>query len=506
MPIEPASIPQSTPFLWGVSTSGYQHEGGYNQVGQPHNNWASWEQQGRVECAGHAAEFWTRYETDFQCSQQLGLTAFRLSIEWARVQPTHHAQVGLAPPFNHQALDAYSNILAACRRRGLEPLVTLHHFTHPAWLGTDAWLCASTVDAYLTYVTTAVSYINQRLIEAYQLAPITWYITLNEPNILVTNTYFKGDFPTDSWGLSPALQAYNHLLCAHVRAYNAIHDLYVQAGWATPRVSLNTYCSDLYWSEKVIWDLLSSRQRQIPIEGLFPYIHQQAAHWETTLAQSGLSFQQDLPYHLGRLLRTGVNRFAKRRFSLTDFADFLETLAASPRSQVFDYLALDYYDPFFAHSIRFPAISDLKGEPNWRSWIISNFSSKWWDWRHLPEGLFFFCQTYAQAFEQPILIAENGMALRRSRDNRVMTQRSDGLYRSQFLREHIEQVRRLQQINIPLLGYFHWSLVDNYEWGSYTPRFGLLSLDFEQGAERLTIDPLGDCPSQTYAALIEDLS
>lgn len=190
------------PFLWGVSTSGYQHEGGYNDAGQPCNNWVLWERQNRVERTGKAVEFWTRYEADFKLCQSIGLNSFRLSIEWARVQPSYQMEVTHPPEFDYQVLNDYSDRLAACLRCGLEPLVTLHHFTHPAWLGTDAWLDAQTVEVYLTFVTTTVTHINRRLIDIYQLPPIRWYITINEPNILVTNTYLKGDFPSNSRGVA----------------------------------------------------------------------------------------------------------------------------------------------------------------------------------------------------------------------------------------------------------------------------------------------------------------
>jgi 6-phospho-beta-galactosidase len=56
---------------------------------------------------------------------------------------------------------------------------------------------------------------------------------------------------------------------------------------------------------------------------------------------------------------------------------------------------------------------------------------------------------------------------------------------------------------VPLIGYMHWSLTDNYEWGSYTPRFGLFSIDFEAGTDRTIEDHLGDRPSETYARLIK---
>lgn len=493
------------PFFWGVSTSGYQHEGGYNEPGKPYNNWALWEQQKRVESAGTAVEFWNLYETDFQLCQSLGLNSFRLSIEWARVQPTWKMAVGDPPEFDWQALDDYGDRLAACRRCGLEPLVTLHHFTHPAWLGIDAWLDTKTIEAYLVFVTTTVTHINRRLIDIYQLPPIRWYITINEPNILVTNTYLKGDFPGNSRGVSSALLAYNNLLCAHIRAYNLIHDLYDRSGWITPQVSFNTYCSDLYWSEKVIWDLLVSRQKQIAISEIQDYILTKAQEWDKTLSQNNLSFNRDLPYRLGSILEKSFNWLGRGWFKTKAIEQLLLTLNESPRPCVFDYLALDYYDPFFAHSLRLPNFSDLELGQDFRSWLMSSISSKWWDWRYLPEGLFFFCQTYAEAFERPILIAENGMAFRRSRDNSISAVRYDKLKRSQFLTAHINQVKRLQKLGVPLLGYFHWSLTDNYEWGSYTPRFGLFSIDFTKSQERLVLDPCGDRPADTYAALIREV-
>lgn len=499
---------QSEPFLWGVSTSGYQHEGGFNGPDQPHNNWSQWEHQGRVETTGQAAEFWSRYEDDFRRCQAMGLTAFRLSIEWARVQPTTHTQPGSAPSFDLAVLDAYGDRLAACRRYGLEPILTLHHFTHPAWLGTDAWLQPETVEAYLHYVQTTVTHINRRLCDHHQLPPIRWYITVNEPNILVANTYLKGEFPAQSWGVDPALLAYNHLLTAHIRAYNCIHDIYEAQSWPRPQVSFNTYCSDLYWSEKVIWDLLLVRQRQIAAPQVADYVRHQASEWETQLEQAKLPFERDLAYQVGRVVRWTANWLGDRLFSPDKISGLLTAVTTSPRPQVFDYLAIDYYDPFFAHSLRWPTFSDLEGHiPDFRGWVMSGITSKWWDWRYLPEGLYFFGQAYAQAFDGcPLLIAENGMALRRTADNRVAARRADALKRSEFLTSHLQQVQRLRQAGVPLLGYCHWSLTDNYEWGSYTPRFGLFPIDFAAGAERLGDDHLGDRPAETYARLIRDLA
>ena len=107
----------STEFLWGVATSPYQHEGGYNGEGQPRNNWYEWEASGRVERSGRAVDFWNRYEEDFDRAEMMGLTSYRLGIEWVRLQPE-----GPQQELDGAALDRYAQMIVSLRRRHLEPL------------------------------------------------------------------------------------------------------------------------------------------------------------------------------------------------------------------------------------------------------------------------------------------------------------------------------------------------------------------------------------------------
>lgn len=497
----------SQSFLWGVATSGYQSEGGYNGVGQPQNNWSESEQKGKVMRTGNASEFWTRYQEDFQTCRNLGLNSFRLGVEWSRIQPTTSSELAPAPDYDFQVLDDYAERIAACRRSGLEPIVTLHHFTHPAWLGLDAWLYPETIDCFIDYVTVTVTHINRRLTDYYHQPPIHWYITINEPNILVLNTYLSGQFPSGKFtGVLAVWQAYNHLLAAHVRAYNCIHDIYEKEGWSTPKVTLNTYCSDLYWSEKVIWDLFEVREKEVKPKKIRDYVYDQAKHLETAIHQAHLPFKRDIPYQLGKLAYWLSNRIGHNTFDVKNLEFYWQELMNSRRSKVYDYLAIDYYDPFIAHTFRLPSFSDFEFKTKGlRNWLMTGITSKWWDWRALPEGLSFFCRLYAQEYNAPILIAENGMALRRKPDNSIASRRNDQLHRSQFLEAHLRQIQQLLTENIPILGYMHWSLTDNYEWGSYTPRFGLFSIDFNRGTERDVEDHLGDRPSETYAKLIQEI-
>ncbi|MDB6172307.1 MAG: beta-glycosidase [Chthoniobacteraceae bacterium] len=501
----------SPDFLWGVATSAYQAEGGYNGAGEPQTNWARAEVLNEVAVTGLAADFWNQYEEDFARCREMGLGAFRMGIEWSRVQPVFEvaewkraaALNGAemqAPPFDYAALDHYVAMFEACRAHGLEPVVTLHHFVHPAWLGTDPWLEETTPDHFARYVRETLGYINARLER-----PLHWFITINEPNMLVLNTYLGRQFPGAApGGFRTMTKAYNQLLRAHVRAYNGIHDLYAEREWPLPKVSTNNYCSDLYWSDKLLLDLLAVRDRGIRRERVGDYICEKAREFERAFNAARIPLHRDPAYYVGAAVKRLSNWIGHRTFDPADFAPLLDEIYSSPRAGFLDYIGLDYYDPFAAHAFRWPVFWDhVFHNRSLRSWMLAAISSKWWDWRVLPRGLHFFCKYYAHDFARPILIAENGMALRRL-PGQPHRHRRDSMTRSQFLRLHVHEVVKILQDHVPLAGYLHWSLFDNYEWGTYAPRFGLFSIDFQQGTERLEEDQFGDRPSEAYARLIRE--
>ncbi len=506
MPDIPSPSPANPDFLWGVATSAYQSEGGYNAPGEPQTNWAEAEMRQEVMPSGHAADFWNCYEADFATCQKMGLTAFRLGIEWSRVQPgdANADRQGTSPPFDLDALERYADILAACRRHGMEPIVTLHHFVHPAWLGSDPWLSPSIQKPFLLFVKTAVTHVNRALVEKHGQAPIRYYLTINEPNTLAVNTYLGNQFPGHgSRGFANFSRCLNQLLVAHVHAYNAIHDLHEANGWRHPEVSLNNYCSDLYWSDKVLLDLLALRERGIARENLRAYLDAKSGEFKTTLRTANLPLRRGLLSFIGILVKRYLESEGKRLFTADQFAPLLDAIHASPREQFLDFIAVDYYDPFMAHSFRVPMLADHEFKTKtFRAWLEACFVSKWWDWRVLPRGMHFFCAYYSRDFhDRAILIAENGMALRRRPDNQH-THRRDRYTRSAFLRLHVGETMNMVRDGIPLIGYLHWSLFDNYEWGSFTPRFGLFSLDYTRDTGRIAEDHLGDRPSETYARLV----
>jgi beta-glucosidase len=494
-------------FLWGVSTSAYQSEGGYNGPNEPRTNWAAAEERGDVARCGRAADFWTRFREDFARCRKMGLNTFRLGIEWSRVQPhfTDVKQNQTSPAFDFSALDHYAEMLAECRGHGLEPVVTLHHFVHPAWLGVDPWLESETAAFFENYVRAAVPYLNEKLV-ARGYSPIRFFITINEPNMLVFNTYLGHQFPSDAAsGFHSVIAACNQLLIAHVRAYNAIHDIYAKHGWSEPMVTFNNYCSDLYWLDKALLDVIAARERNVTRADVRDYIHQKIAEFAKAFRAARIPLHKDLPYYFGAIAKRISNRIGYRWFQPEHFAPLLDAIYQSPRKRLFDYLGLDYYDPFAAHIFRLPVWWDHEFKnKSFHSWMMNTVTSKWWDWRVLPRGLHFFCKYYSEDFaDRSVLIAENGMALRCRWDNQC-ARRRDKITRSEFLRLHVHEVTKIVGDGVPLIGYLHWSLFDNYEWGSYTPRFGLFSLDYTRGTERLAENHMGDRPSETYAELVRE--
>ena len=112
-------------FLWGVATAAHQVEG--NNVAN--DAWLMEQLPGSIyrEPSGDAVDFYHRYPDDIAVIAALGLNAFRFGVEWARVEP-EMGQISAAE------LDHYSRVVDTCLRHGIEPVVTLHHFTSPQWL------------------------------------------------------------------------------------------------------------------------------------------------------------------------------------------------------------------------------------------------------------------------------------------------------------------------------------------------------------------------------------
>jgi beta-glucosidase len=192
-------------FLWGAATASHQVEG--------NNRWNDWweaEQNGRLsQPSGDACRHFEMYDADFDLAQSFGHNAHRFSIEWSRIEPVEGQ-------WNDDALQHYADVIDALRRRQIEPVVTLHHFTNPAWLShLGGWDNAISISRFERYVEFVASRLGSR---------VRYWLTINEPTVYVKRVFVVGDWPPfqgPSW--HRAYHGLRNLCRAHVAAYRVLH-------------------------------------------------------------------------------------------------------------------------------------------------------------------------------------------------------------------------------------------------------------------------------------------
>jgi beta-glucosidase len=192
-------------FLWGSATAAHQVEGD-NRA----SDWWEYEQQGRLPYrSGEACRHYARFERDFDLARDLGQNAHRCSIEWSRIEPAEGQ-------WDDDALAHYREVIAALRARGIEPVVTLHHFTNPAWfLRRGGWARRDSVALFSRYVERVSAALGQS---------VTWWLTINEPTVYAMEAYVLGEWPPCRAGAwRAAVTVLRNLARAHVAAYRILH-------------------------------------------------------------------------------------------------------------------------------------------------------------------------------------------------------------------------------------------------------------------------------------------
>jgi beta-glucosidase len=392
-------------FLWGTSTAAHQVEGDNRN-----NDWWSWEQEEGNITQGHksalACDWWRNAEADLDSAAEMGTNAHRFSLEWSRIEPEPSV-------FDPEALDRYRTILKSMHERGIEPMVTLHHFSNPTWLVEKGDFNTKVVVDYFQRYTAKV------VDELGDLIP-KW-ITINEPLVYVFNRFVERAFPAAKRsGWLAGLHAIRILLHCHAVAYHTIKDRYPNAmvGMAKnmaviePRPGGNRL--DRSWVKWVSW--------------FFNHM------WVESMAD-------------GRL-RWPVGRGKTSKLAGT-----------------FDFVGINYYTRLY---LKFPPRSGFYDREWGEKATVSdgNFSEV-----H-PEGIFQILQSVLR-YGKPIYITENGLPDEKDK------------LRPSFILAHLREIWRAISFCFPVMGYYHWSLVDNFEWHlGWTKKFGLIEMDPETQERR----------------------
>lgn len=327
--------------------------------------------------------------------------------------------------FDHAALERYREEVGALRDAGITPMVTLHHFTLPLWIARRGGLCARELPRLLERYAERVAEVLGDLVEL--------WITLNEPNVVVVLGYLFGLWPPAERGrIDRVLLAHHRLLEAHVRMYRALHRVVPRRGRA-PQVGVAHHLrvTEPHDPSRVLDWLAAGLQERFFNEGFLVALEQ------------------------GRLSRPLDEVMAK----LTGFS-----VREAKGTQ--DFFGLNYYSRDLVRL-------GLSREGVLERRVPEGADTTDLGWEIYPQGLSDLLLKWGHRLKLPVYITENGLA------------DDDDDQRPGFLVRHLAEMARAMEGGVDVRGYFHWSLLDNFEWAEgYAPRFGLVEVDYETQQRR----------------------
>ena len=201
-------------FAWGTATAAHQVEGN-----NTNNNWYEWERSvddggiSRIhnnDRSGLAADHWNRYPEDIILMKDLGVSHYRFSVEWSRIEPEKGR-------YDLEALAHYRRMCEALVEADITPVVTLHHFTHPTWFEEmGAFEKEENTDHFVGFSELVFN-------ELRDLVPM--WCTFNEPSVFVAQGYFNGIFPPGKKDPILAGTVLENMLNAHVRTYHQLKSI-----------------------------------------------------------------------------------------------------------------------------------------------------------------------------------------------------------------------------------------------------------------------------------------
>lgn len=408
-------------FLWGAATASAQIEGGWNCGGRTPSIWDV-APAGKVhndETCHTACDHYHRWREDVALMKELGLKSYRFSVSWSRIIP----QEGTV---NEEGLKFYSDLVDALLEAGIEPLVTLYHWDLPLWMHEKGgWKTLAIRNAFLEYASAVVDRLSDR---------VQYWITFNEPQCFLMNGYMQG-----------------------------VHAPFKRDYLSLPRITRNFMLTNAATVR-----LIRERAKKNPRIGI---AFAAGAFIPAEETQSGIETARHKSFYKGMgtmnnrwwmdpiLLGKPVAAYGVYRSRKRDMKDI----------QVdFDFIGINNYTAFNYSDWGGDKNIDASNLPkNSLGWIIDG-RSIYWTVRFLHER-----------YKLPIMITENGMSNLDAVNEQGEV--ADDL-RIGYIDEYLQNLKRAISEGIPVLGYQHWSLMDNFEWAEgYDPRFGLIYVDFGTG-------------------------
>ena len=403
-------------FFIGAATAAHQVEGNnihsdyWAQELLPHTSF--------TEPSGLTCDHYHRYEEDIKLLADAGLNAYRFSIEWARIEPEEGQ-------FDEAEIEHYRDVIRCCRANGVEPIVTLMHFTSPVWLiRKGGWEAESTVEYFRRYA----AYVTEKL-----GGELHYICTINEANM----------------GLQLAAIAKRFQLMAQQAAAKA------RSAEGTVQVGMNfeKMMENMKYAAAENAQAFGTPQPQI-------FVSSRTPEGDTLVFRAHREAKEAIKA-LYPDMQVGIT------LSMHD-------LQALPGGEKF---AEDAWDEEFRHYLPYIQDDDFLGVQNYTRTQYGpqgqlpcpeEAELTQMDYEFYPEALEHVIRKVHEDFKGNLIVTENGVAV------------SDDSRRVEFIRRALQGVENCLNDGIPVKGYCHWSLMDNFEWQKgYSMTFGLIAVDRE---------------------------
>lgn len=419
---DPVAFPPG--FLWGTATAAHQVEGGNDR-----NDWWAWEHVGgkikNSDTSGAACDAYHLYDQDFALAQSLGQNAHRFSIEWSRIEPT------LGGPYDAAEIAHYHAVLTSLKAHGLKPIVTLEHYTLPIWAdnplgptvtGTAGWASQTTQDEFVKW--------SGDMAEEYG-ADVDDWIVFNEPMVSAVAS-LEGVFPPDIGGsLDKATAMVAGMIQAHARAYDAIHardTVDADTDGVAAKVGIAQAIVDFFPANPAI---------QIDVDATARLDHIFNKLFVDAITRGDLDLDLD-----GAYTSPGEGQ------GIASLKDRL------------DFIGVNYYRKYLVVGGLGPPILGIPEED-------PDLPHNDLGWSIYPKGIY-DALAEMNSYGLPMMVTENGIA------------DAADAKRPGYIVDHLLWVSRAIADGMPVTGYMHWSLMDNFEWAEgYAKRFGIVHVDYE---------------------------
>lgn len=419
-------------FVWGVAAASYQVEGAAKEDGRGLSVWDVFSETPGKTFQGDtgevACDHYHRFRDDIDLMKQIGVHAYRLSVSWSRVLPDGIGKV------NEAGLDYYDRLIDDMLDKDIVPYVTLFHWDYPWELYCrGGWLNRDSAEWFAEYTDVMSRTLGDR---------VKHWMTLNEPPVFVGLGHESGQHaPGDRWSDRHLARVMHHVLLAHGRSVqvlraNTAKDSHIGLAINNdPAIPVVEDAATIAAARQMQWTIVR------------PNLIWNGATWLDPMLKG--SYPDGVLQLWGNLLPIQ--------------AGDMETIA-----QPLDFIGLNIYQGYYA-SVKADGtptpVQEHPGHPR------TNM-----DWKVTPGALYWSPKYMYERYGLPIYITENGLG---SMDWVSVDGAVHDTGRIDFMHRYLAEFKRAGADGVPIAGYFHWSVLDNYEWAEgYRKRFGMIYVDY----------------------------